>query len=131
MLRRWLLLLLHGTPNEDVLTDAVGPLFNTIGKDDILQEVAGTWVVGNKPLNSGQRSLLISEAKNFLSTTLWRVLQVDIKFKANRSMFERAQSTNDIVAGKLWLYTLDCIKTRLESLAAEHGTFNDDAHPKK
>lgn len=127
MLRQWLIRRLGGVPNEDVLTGAVKHLFNTIGENDILKEVNGVWMADGKPLNEGQRKLLISEGKTFYHSTIWRVLQVDIKYRANRAMFERSKTEMDLIAGKLWLYVLDAINTRLKSLSGGSGTYNDDA----
>lgn len=124
-LRKWLIRSLDGIPNEEVLTKAVSHLFNTIGEDDILKEKDGVWTIGNKPMPDATRRLVISETKTFLSTMLWRVLQIDIKYKANKAMFERSRSDIDLTAGKLWLYILDCIATRLKSLAEGSGTFNE------
>lgn len=127
-MRTWLIRTLGGIPKEEVLTTAVKELFNTIGEDDILKEdSAGVWIIGGKTVADATKRLMISEAKTFLSTMLWRCLQIDVKFRANRMMYERAKSETDLIAGKLWLQTLACFKTRLESLSGGSGHFNDDA----
>src|SRR3990167_3451765 len=97
------------------LNKAIKDLFNTIGAEDILRDENGVWFLEDKPLNEGQKKLLISEANVFTKTLLWRVLQADVRWQANKAMFEKAQTTEDLTAGKLWVYTLQCFKTRLES----------------
>lgn len=108
-----------------ILTLAVRKLFNTLGPADILKvSDGGQWMSEGKTLNEGQKKLLIAEAINFTNTTLWKVLQADIKYQANRRMFNRSKTALDLVAGKLWLFTLDAINTRLKSLAKGDGSFN-------
>lgn len=126
-MRQRLIKLLGGYTKDEVLTEAVKDLFNTIGADDILQEKGGVWMVGGKAMNDGEKNLLISQASSLMGMKLWKVLQEDIKFLANQRMFLRSQSQMDLIAGKLWLYTLDSIKTRLESLSKGSGRFNSDA----
>lgn len=108
-----------------VLTLAVKRLFNTIGSDDILKvNSAGQWMVEGKIITEQKKTMLIAEATNFQKTELWRVLQLDIKYQANRKMFLLSQDDLSLTAGKLWTLTLDAIKTRLESLDATSGSFN-------
>lgn len=102
---------------DEILNETVKELYNTIGADDIVKEEDGVLMFKGKPLNKGEQQLLTSEAKTFLNMMLWKVLQTDIKYRANRAMFEKAKSEMDITAGKLWLYTLDCIQQRLEELS--------------
>jgi len=108
-----------------ILSLAVKKLYNTISEDDILKENEyKQWTIAGKPINQGEKNLLIAEAKQFLNTKLWKVLQKDIQYQANRKMFILGKSEIDMIAGKLFLYTLDCIKTRLESFKKNSGQFN-------
>src|SRR3990167_96885 len=122
-----LIKLLGGYTKDEVLTRAVKKLYNTIGSEDILREEMGQWTINGKPINDAIKKLLVSEAQIFLKSRLWQVLQTDIKYRANKVMFEKAQTEQDLIAGKLWLYTIDSIKTRLESLEKGSGRFNSDA----
>jgi hypothetical protein len=124
-----LIRLLGGYTKDEVLTTAVKELYNTIGADDILKEDGSLqWTIGNRLMAEAEKKQLIAEAQIFLKSKLWKVLQADIKYQANKRMFEKAQTDMDLIAGKLWLYTLNCFKTRLESLDGGRGVFNDDAH---
>jgi len=110
-----------------ILTLAVKKLYNTISKDDILTDKNGTWYFKEKPVNDDIRRLLIAEADNFRNSKLWSILQNDIKYQSNKKMYVDSQSVDDLIAGKLWLLTLDTFKTRLNSLQKGSGKFNTTA----
>lgn len=109
---------------KDVLTNTVKHLFNTIDDNDILREVNGSWVYQDKVISPEVQKLLCIEAEQFTKGKLWKILQDDIKWQANKKMFTESQSLDDLVLGKAWLYVLDCIKTRLESMNKGRGAFN-------
>ena len=109
---------------HEILTKAVKRLFNTIGADDILKEKDGKWFLQDKAISEGNRKGLISEANMFLGSQLWKVLQLDIKYHSNKRMFLESKNEIDMIAGKLWLFTLDSIKTRLESMDKGSAIFN-------
>jgi hypothetical protein len=109
---------------KELLNIVVEDLYNTIGADDILHEEHGEWYLEDKPVNEGRRNQIISEANIFLNSKLWEILQSDIKYQSNKLMYVKSKTEMDIIAGKLWLYTLDNIKTRLESLEKERGILN-------
>lgn len=131
MLRRWLIKKLKGFSTveeaidsiEDsrtrniVLTRAVKKLFNTIDSEDVLKiGTANQWMCEGKILHDDRKKQLIAQAEVFLSSELWNILQLDIKYQANRRMFLLSKKEEDLIAGKLYLFTLDTIKTRLESM---------------
>ena len=110
---------------EKVLTMAVRRLYNTISQDDILRIRAdGEWMFMGKVMPEGIRKQVINEASVFLSSKLWQVFKADVKYQANKKTFLHAQDIYQLTAGKLWMYTIDCFKTRVESLAKEKGFFN-------
>ncbi len=138
-MKKWLIKILGGYPDIDsllevvdkhedkhkILTEAVKHLFNTIGADDILQENSkGEWRYGDKTLLPAQQKLLIAEAKVFLTTRLWKVLQDDVKHQLNKRMYTLSKNENDLIAGKIGLFVLDALRTRLNSLDKESGRFN-------
>ena len=110
-----------------ILTLAVKDLYNTILKDDILTEINGTWYSKGKPIDDAIRKVLIAEAEVFKNSKLWKVLQDDIKYQSNKKMFIDSLNVDDMIAGKLWLLTLDTFKTRLNSLQKGSGKFNTTA----
>jgi len=122
-MRKFLIKLLR--LDKEILTELVRDLFNSIDEDDILQEgLDGKWYVGDKQVQDAEKNLVISEAQLFLKSTLWRVLQKDVKYQANLRMFVRSKTAEDIIAGKLLLLLLDIVNTRLQSLNKGKGSFN-------
>ena len=115
-----------GDEKRQLLTEAIRKHFNTIGPDDILKvHTSGQWLFMGKALDDGIKRLIIAEASQFLQTRLWAVLQADIKYQANKKMFLTASKPEDVDNGKFWLYILDAIRTRLNSLHEGSGTFNN------
>ncbi len=138
-MRRWLIEKLGGYPDVDsalesitdagektkILTLAVKRLFNTIGSEDILKlNKNSEWMFKGKVLSQGRKDLLIAEAKALLGTDLWKVLQQDTMYHANKKMFVSSKSESDIIFGKMWLYTLDAFATRLSSLSESSAVYN-------
>ncbi len=110
---------------NEILTRAVRKHFNTIGAQDILHiDELGQWRCEGKILQEGDKKLLVAEATQILGMRLWRLLQADIKYQANKKMYRHATKSDDMVAGKLWEYTLDAIRTRLSSLSKGSAVFN-------
>lgn len=110
---------------KKILTLAVRRLYNTIGPDDILKEDSlGQWSLEGKVMSDGTKKLLIAEANQLETMTLWKVLQKDVQYQSNRRMFLIGKTETDIIVGKVWLYSFDAIKTRLRSIAKGKGSFN-------
>ncbi len=108
-----------------ILTTAVKRLFNTVGPEDILKEnSSGQMMYEGKIMTVGEKVLIMAEAKQLIESRLWKILQDDIKYQANRKMFILAENEMQLAAGKFWLYTLDAIKTRLSSLTKGSGHYN-------
>lgn len=122
-MRKFLIKLLR--LDKEILTELVRDLFNSIDENDILrEEIDGTWYVGDKELQDAEKKLVISEAQIFLKGKVWNVLQRDVKYLANKRMYINSRTEMDLVAGKLLLYLLDIMKTRLQSLDKGKGNFN-------
>ncbi len=131
-MRRWLIEKLGGFPDIDsaiehiratdgeqkrtILSLAVKRLFNTIGVDDILQVKGSDWLYRGRHLQKEQVKLLQAEAKALTEMWLWEVLQNELWYQANRRTFLDSRSDIDLTAGKLWMYTIDVIKTTLKKI---------------
>jgi len=129
-MRKWLLqkliLSLGSKEKHEVLTFAVKRLYNTIGAEDILREdVSGQWLLEGKVMSEATKKLLVSETIQFEQSALWKILQKDVRYQANRKMFLLGRSEIDLISGKLWLYNLDAMKTRIESICKGKGNFNN------
>lgn len=121
-MRNKLIKLLGGYTKDDVLTEAVKDLYNTIGEDDILREGhRGKWYYRNKELTQAQTQLLTAEASNFIKTQTWQILKTDIQDLSNEKMFRKSRNWEDMVAGKIWLFTLDSFETRLKRMSEGTG----------
>jgi hypothetical protein len=120
-MRHWLLEKLDGIPREDLddvdfLTEMVRDLYNTIGPEDIFKEEHGNWTIRGKIVPDGIKNNLISEAQTFVNSKLWIVLKDDLKYRANQTMFEKSKTPEDMITGKLWLLTIDCLNTKLKNM---------------
>lgn len=113
-----------GKERRYLLTRAVKRLFNTIDADDILKvHESGQWTFQGRTISEAEKAHLISEATTFMNSRLWKVLEADIKYQANRKMFILGGDDLQITAGKLWLLTLDAFNQRLKSMEAGSGSF--------
>lgn len=116
----------HVTEKYEILNRTVRRLYNTVGAEDILRVTdSGEWIFQGKALSKQQQQVIVAEAVQFTGTTLWKVLETDVKYQANRAMFTKAASIEDLVAGKLWIWTIDAFRTRLSSLAKGSPLFNN------
>lgn len=146
-MRRWLISRLGGYPDidsaieaikekdmrekYDILSLAVRRLFNTFGPENILTEnSAKQFMYEGKIMSEGQKQLVIQEASALINMFIWKVLKADVKYKANKMMFQAAVNEAQIASGKIWLFTFDAFETRLKSLAAGSGHFNSGEEKK-
>ena len=99
----------------------VKDLFNSITKDDILQIVqTGTKKVmlyRGKRLDEATILKLKDEAERLVNSTLWKCLSDEVKYVSNLRMFEKSQTTDDILAGKLALYILEVFERKLKEIS--------------
>lgn len=100
-----------------VLTLAVKRLFNSVGQDDILRtNERGIWMIEGREMTQEEMEAVKKSAENFMNGKLWSILEKDIRYQANRRMFTDSKNEFDLIAGKLLLYSLDIIKTRLKRM---------------
>ncbi len=100
-----------------VLTDTVAHHFNTVGENDILRFERGKWFAEGRELSEAEIKQFREEAELILKLPLWKLLEREIQYQANQTMFFKSQTETDILAGKLLLYYLDILKTRLHKLS--------------
>lgn len=100
-----------------ILTEAVKGLFNTIDGDDILRSREdGNWFFEGRQLTPGEVENLKKSAKAFRESLLWKVLKKDVQYQSNNKMFVESVTDLDIIAGKIWLYALDAIESRIKKM---------------
>lgn len=109
----------NGEERRRILTLAVRRLYNSITGEDVLKPdpASGQWTFMGKPISKEDTALLTQQAKNLLDSQLWRVLQTDLKYQANKRMFTESVDVLDITAGKMLVFYTDIIHTRLKKLA--------------
>lgn len=108
-----------GEEKRALLTMAVRRLFNSIGPEDILKTdtASAQWTYMGKPISKEETQVLVEQAHALYQSKLWDVLQKDLKYQANKRMFTDSQNLEDMVAGKLLLFYVDIIHTRIKRLA--------------
>jgi hypothetical protein len=116
-LRRLLLEKLNSDVTEEertkVLAESVATLFNTIGKEDILRQEKGVLYFGNTMLSPEQIKRLRGEAQAFKNMQLFKVLDNEVRYHANKKAME-AVNLDQLTAAKMIQYTWDVLKSRLE-----------------
>lgn len=108
--------LLSNSDKHKILTETVKDLYNTINSDDILKEENDKWLYEGRELTAPEVKNLKEYAENFVNSQLFKVLDKDLRYQANRRMFIDSQSNDDLIAGKLLLYLWDVVKTRLKRI---------------
>lgn len=93
-------------------------LFNGLTEDDVLK-VRGKNVILYKgfKLKPEKIESIKVDAKTFRDSVIWKLLSDDMKYVANKRMFEVSESMDDMMAGKMVLYTIDLINKKLDNLS--------------
>ena len=83
-------------------------LFNGITDKDILKiDSKGVLYQDGKKLSSGQTSALINDAIRFEESELWKFMKNEVRYIANKHIFEKSTNTDDLMWGKSILYGID------------------------
>lgn len=103
---------------REILTLAVKRLYNTVGVEDILKTDinSGQLTFQGKHLTKEETTVIIEEAKWLINSKLWKILESDMKYQANKRMFVEAIDPMQLEAGKLLVFLGDIIHTRLKRL---------------
>lgn len=116
-MKRWLIEILGGYYSKsETLTAVVADLFNTVGPEDILREENGKLLFEGRVLTDGEANLLKAEAAALMKSRLWKVLEREMQYQANKRMYVDSKSELDLIAGKLMVYHLDIMRTRMKKL---------------
>lgn len=108
-----------------LLTKEVAELFNTVGPDDVLFKEDGRWYLGTQQLSPDLIRQYADEANIIKTTMLWKELDKCIKYLANRTMFLKSETVDDLIAGKLVLFTLKNMEKILDTaskLRTDHAS---------
>jgi len=102
---------------HEILTKAVAHLFNAVTEEDIFRKDRTTYTYKGKPLMASQLSVLENQAKDFTESELFKMLDLELQYQANRKMYFDSRGNDDLIAGKLILWNWDVVKTKLKNLS--------------
>jgi hypothetical protein len=91
-------------------------LFNAVTEKDILQMKGRDIYFQGQKISKENALKLKADAKIWGDSMLWQVLSIEAKSAANKRMFDRAVTIEDIIAGKMMLYSIDIIEQKLAQL---------------
>lgn len=93
-------------------------LFNTIDESDVLRiDSKGVIMYQNKPLTREIADKIKTEAGTFNDSLVWEFLTNDMKYVSNQRMWEKSENIEDVLAGKIMLYTIEVMRKKLENLS--------------
>ena len=99
-----------------ILNLAVKKLFNTVSSEDLLKQTeSGEWIVDGRPLVKGEYDNIIGQAKSFRESTLFKILDKEVKYHGNKKMRE-ATTLFQLESAKMLEYVWDILKTRLKKM---------------
>ena len=103
---------------KKLINTATRHLFKHLTSDDILRvnDQNGIMYKG-KPLSREQLAMLSRDAQTFRNSTLWQILSDEMKFHANKRIFENSNTMEDTISGKMLLYYINLAEEKLEKLS--------------
>ena len=95
----------------------VGPVFNTVTKDDILRIKAhNVWEHKGVLLNEGQVKALKNEAAAFYNSALWKTLKSELQYQAYQSGYVKSKTESDQISAKVLEYLVKVVDDRLREM---------------
>lgn len=92
-------------------------LFNAIDEDDILRTLPrGGIMCEGRVLKTEEIERVRHDANEWADSFLWKMLVKELKFQANRRMFVKSQTPDDMLAGKMLLFLTEVVDKRLQEL---------------
>lgn len=93
-------------------------LFNFVTEDDVLTMRGQNVYFQGRKLDKETVMKIRVDAKQWKNSLLWQILDTEGRWQANKRMFEKSQTIEDILAGKIMLsYHEDVIKRKLDQLS--------------
>mgnify|MGYP001595291666 CR=1 FL=1 len=108
-------------------------LFNIINEDDILQIKEIPVIVKDrvikrtamyyrgKELSPDKVEQLRHSAQLFVDSDIWKLLQNEVKYIANKRIYEESGSTVDLIFGKAILRTIEAIHKKVINIARDNN----------
>jgi hypothetical protein len=105
---------------HEALTKCVADEFNSVTSEVILRQRAdGTWDFEDRNLTFEEVKALRGEAQAILKTRMWKVLEKDLQYLANKAMYFNSKTEADLIAGKLILQIVREMRERLMKTSYE------------
>jgi len=98
-------------------------LFNAVSERDLLKAIGkdnkGLTIISykGKRLNPEKVVRIKDSAELFTKSDIWKVLKNEVKFQANRRMYDKSRNVSDILFGKAMLYNLEVMDNKLKELS--------------
>jgi len=100
-----------------ILNWCLSNLFNSITEEDILKFNGKYFNVGDKVLPNADSYDIISGADGIKRSYVWQLLVKDMKYTANKMMYEKSKSADDMIFGKACLYIISVLENKLDNLS--------------
>lgn len=91
-------------------------LLVAITEDDVLFISGKDWLLNKRKLSAEEIIYLKEEAQSFSNSLLWKLMRNELRWLANKQMFDQLQKPEDMVFGKAMLYNLDKAKDFINNL---------------
>ena len=100
-----------------VLNKLLGHLFNAVTADDVIRLEKGKLKRGSKILPEKDAASIISGARALQTNRAFEEILKSLKLAANKRMYEKSKSDEDIVFGKATLWAVDVIERKVNNLS--------------
>lgn len=92
-------------------------LYNGITEDDILRLEGRQLIHKGVALSPEQKSSIIMQAGELKSNNALIAILQDLKYTANKKIFDDSESVEDIIAAKMALWVIDLIEKKIVNLS--------------
>src|SRR3972149_5348424 len=103
---------------EEIFEETLKMLYNAVTEEDILRVVGNSLYIGNQKLNKETLISLKSGAEAIQMMEVWQLLVKEMKYIANKRMFEQRVSCVDRKAGHSVVFVGGPLPTTLNNLSA-------------
>lgn len=112
-----------------LLNWVISYLWNGITEQDVLQIRGRTLYIGDKPIGAARQMEIASGCKALRTIPAFHVVMHEMKMAANRRIYSRSQTQDDIIFGKACLWTIDVLEKKLYNLSnLETQVLNREEH---
>lgn len=101
----------------EILSFITDDLFNMVTEKDTMQVVGGKLIHNGYALSQDEKNGIIEQAKDIRSFPLYKILLDELKWAANKKMYFSSTVIEDMMAGKLMLYSIDILEKKIDNLS--------------